>query len=131
MFQIKKSGIPGAGKGLFTTFAIKKEQRIMEYTGEKLSWIEVKKRYPDLSLMDYIFHAGPNNWIDSHRTPESLARYANDAKGLTRTIRIRNNSEYRVRKGIPYLFAVKNIPAGGEILVDYGDDYWIHHHSAL
>lgn len=128
MFQIKPSTLKGAGKGLFTTKPIKKGDIVVEYKGEILSWKQVKKRYPDLSQIDYIFHAGPNHWVDAALTPKEFARYANDAKGVSKVKTIRNNAEYQVIKRKPYIVATRNIPAGAEIFVDYGDSYWKNHY---
>ncbi|PZR24775.1 MAG: SET domain-containing protein-lysine N-methyltransferase, partial [Azospira oryzae] len=40
---VKKSTLPGAGKGLFTKVFIPKGTRIIEYKGEVLTWKEVEK----------------------------------------------------------------------------------------
>jgi len=53
-----------------------------------------------------------------------LARYANDARGIVRVKGISNNSEYMEEGLKVYITSVKDIPAGGEILVDYGQEYW-------
>ena len=53
-----------------------------------------------------------------------LARYANDARGLTRIKGVTNNADY-ITKGLKaYIETKRAIPAGGEIFVDYGPDYW-------
>ena len=39
--RVKKSGLPGAGKGLFTKTFIPKGTRIVEYKGEITTWKEV------------------------------------------------------------------------------------------
>jgi len=38
---VKKSQLPNSGKGLFTTTAIKKGTRIIEYLGEIIDWKEL------------------------------------------------------------------------------------------
>jgi SET domain-containing protein len=55
---------------------------------------------------------------------KSLGRYANDATGLSKTKGITNNTIYVVDKKKVYMEAVKDIPAGSEILVSYGKEYW-------
>ena len=37
---------------------------------------------------------------------------------------MRNNCEYHVFRRRCYIKAVRNIPAGSEILVSYGNEYW-------
>ena len=56
--------------------------------------------------------------------PEVKARYANDAKGLTKIKGVNNNCSYEVWKRSGWIKAEKNIKAGEEILVSYGAEYW-------
>jgi len=118
---IKKSGIPNAGKGLFTKKAIPKGTRIIEYTGKRTTWKEVKD---EDGKNGYIFYINRNNVIDALPTKKAYARYANDARGLVRIKGVLNNSDYIVDGLKAYIESKKDIPAGGEILVDYGKDYW-------
>jgi uncharacterized protein len=118
---IKKSGIPNAGKGLFTKKPISKGTRIIEYTGKRTTWKEVKD---EDGKNGYIFYINRNNVIDALPTKKAYARYANDARGLVRIKGVLNNSDY-IDDGLKaYIESKKDIPAGGEILVDYGKDYW-------
>ncbi|MBK8366223.1 MAG: SET domain-containing protein [Bacteroidetes bacterium] len=41
---VKTSQLPNSGKGLFTTTAIKKGTRVIEYLGEIIDWKEYEKR---------------------------------------------------------------------------------------
>jgi SET domain-containing protein len=118
---IKKSGIPNAGKGLFTKKAIPKGTRIIEYTGRRTTWKDVKD---EDGKNGYIFYINRNNVIDALPTKKAYARYANDARGLVRIKGLLNNSDYIVDGLKAYIESKKDIPAGGEILVDYGKDYW-------
>lgn len=124
MLFVKKSGIKGAGDGLFTTSRIRKGDIIVEYIGEKMSWAKCMKRYNnDITAARYLFHVTDANCVDAQFTMDALARYANDANGPGKT-RLKNNSEYAVIKTRPYIIASKNIGPGSEILVDYSGDYW-------
>jgi uncharacterized protein len=117
---VKDSTIPGAGLGLFTNIDIEKGARIVEYKGRITTWKEVKNDSTNM----YLYTINPKHVIDARRTMKALARYANDAKGITRIKGITNNCVY-VNDGLrAYIEAVKNIPAGAEILVDYGKPYW-------
>lgn len=118
---IKKSTIPNAGMGLFTKKAIAKGTRIIEYTGKRTKWKEVKDEH---GKNGYIFYINRNNVIDALRSKKSYARYANDARGLVRIKGLLNNSDYVVDGLKAFIEAKRDIPAGGEILVDYGKDYW-------
>lgn len=118
---VKKSTIPGAGKGLFTKKSIPKGTRIVEYKGKRTTWKEVKD---EDGRNGYIFYINRNNVINGLPDKKALARYANDARGLVRINGLLNNSEYVVDGSKAYIEAKKNIPAGGEVFVDYGKDYW-------
>jgi SET domain-containing protein len=118
---IKKSTIPNAGKGLFTKKAIPKGTRIIEYTGRRTTWKEVKD---EDGKNGYIFYINRNNVIDALPHKSAYARYANDARGLVRIKGLLNNSDYIVDGLKAYIESKTDIPAGGEIFVDYGKDYW-------
>ncbi|GAB4143132.1 MAG: hypothetical protein Fur0041_18240 [Bacteroidia bacterium] len=125
MLIVKKSRIKGAGKGLFTTSRIRKGDVIVEYQGEKMTWAKAMKRYKkDVHQARYLFFINKNNCVDAQFTLDALARYANDANGPGKSNGLKNNSEYKVIKGRPYIVATKNIGPGSEILVDYSGDYW-------
>lgn len=117
----KKSTIPNAGKGLFTKKMIPKGTRIVEYTGRRSTWKDVKD---EDGRNGYIFYINRNNVIDAQKNVKAFARYANDARGLVRIKGLLNNSDYVVDGLKAYIESTKDIPAGAEILVDYGKDYW-------
>ncbi len=122
--KVKKSLIPGAGKGLFTTKSIKKGEQIIEYLGEIIEWKEYKKRV-DKDEDGYLFFINRKCCIDAFNTPQHIARYANDAAGLTRIKGLTNNSEYVItNKTRCFLVAKRNIEAGEEIFVSYTKEYW-------
>jgi SET domain-containing protein len=125
MLFLKKSTIPAAGKGLFTKKAIKKGEDIIEYKGEIVTWAECLNRN-DNGHGGYVFFINKNYCIDAYFTPSALARYANDAKGHIRVAGITNNAVYETRGKKVFIVATKNIEEGGEVLVDYGKDYWEH-----
>lgn len=117
--RVKRSGLPGAGKGLFTTKFIPKNTRIVEYKGRISRW-----RDADHENNGNIYYVNRNHVIDARPYKKALARYANDAKGLKRIKGMANNSEYEEDGLKVYITSRKDIPAGSEILVDYGKGYW-------
>ena len=118
--EVKESTIPGAGKGLFTKTLIPKGTRIVEYKGRLTTWKEVEDDYKN----GYIYSINSKDVIDAKTFKKALGRYANDANGLGKKKGLSNNSEY-VADGLKiYIESVKDIPAGGEILVSYGKEYW-------
>jgi uncharacterized protein len=119
---VKKSNLPGAGKGLFTKVLIPKGTRIIEYKGEKLTWKEVEKMSEDRN--GYVFFFNNQHVIDAWNYKDALARYANDAKGIARVEGLKNNSEYVTVKKKCFIEATRDIPKGSEIFVGYGGEYW-------
>ena len=118
---VKRSTIPGAGKGLFTKKLIPKGSRIVEYTGKITTWKNVNHND---GLNPYIYYMTRNHVIDALKYKKSLARYVNDAKGSAKIKGVSNNCMY-VRDGDKvYVESEKDIPANTEILVPYGKEYW-------
>jgi len=118
---IKDSGIPGAGKGLFTKIFIPKGTRIVEYKGKATTWKEVSH---DEGRNGYIYYIKRSHVIDASKHKSALSRYANDARGLVKIKGLRNNSEYVDDGRRVFIQAKRDIPAGSEILVAYGNEYW-------
>jgi len=127
---IKRSSLPGAGKGLFTKTFIPKGTPIVEYKGKITTWKEVEHNNGENG---YIYYVKRSHVIDASNNTEELARYANDARGITRIKGVTNNAEY-VEEGVRvFIQAKKDIPAGSEIFVPYGKEYWdvIRHNIRL
>ncbi|MGE0566743.1 MAG: SET domain-containing protein [Bacteroidia bacterium] len=120
---VKKSQLPNAGKGLYTTKAIKKGSKIIEYKGEIIKWKEYKKRVEE-NKDGYLFFISKERCIDAFSTPQFKARYANDAEGLSKIKGLKNNSEYDIFGDKCYIVATRDIKAGEEIFVNYTKEYW-------
>jgi SET domain-containing protein len=118
---IKRSLLKNAGKGLFTKKNIRKGERIVEYKGRIRTWKEIKA---EDEFNGYVFYINRDHVIDAKKTRRARARYANDAKGLSKVTGIRNNCKYEQDGLKVYITAIKDIPAGSEILVGYGKEYW-------
>lgn len=120
---VKKSRLPNAGKGLFTTKGIKKGEKIIEYKGEIIEWKEYSKRVKE-NKDGYLFFVSRKKCIDAYSTPQYKARYANDARGLSRTKGLNNNAIYDVFGDKCFIVAARDIKAGEEIFVNYSKEYW-------
>lgn len=116
---VKTSTLPNAGQGLFTRKTIPQGTLIVEYKGRITTWKEVVN-----DENGYIYFVNNKYVIDARPFKKALAKFANDAKGLERVKGISNNSEYVEEDGKVYIKSKKDIPAGAEILVGYGNDYW-------
>lgn len=118
---VKRSTLKGAGKGLFTTRAIPRGRKIVEYKGKVTTWKAAK----DVEGFNaYIYYVNRYHVIDAAAATEALARYANDARGLVRTAGLRNNCIYRIEGLRVFIYSMSDIPAGSELLVGYGKEYW-------
>ena len=127
---VKRSTIPGSGKGLFTKKLIPKGSCIIEYKGKITTWKEVKHND---GANGYIYYVTRNHVIDSHTYKKAIARYANDARGLKKIKGISNNAIYVQEKLRVFIEAAKDIPANSEILVAYGKEYWeaVRHNKGI
>jgi uncharacterized protein len=118
---VEISTLPGSGRGLFTKTFIPKGTRIIEYRGKITTWKDADHQD---GANSYIYFVTKNHVIDSHPHEHELARFVNDARGLTRVKGITNNCQY-VEEGLRiFIEAKKNIQAGTELFVDYGKEYW-------
>lgn len=120
---IKKSKLPGAGKGLFTTKAIRKEAKVIEYRGEIIGYKEYRRRARK-EQDHYLFYLRKELCIDSLYTPQYKARYANDAAGITRLKGVKNNSDFIIFDDKCFIVSSREIKAGEEIFVNYTKPYW-------
>jgi hypothetical protein len=118
---VKRSTLKGAGKGLFTTRDIPRGTKIVQYKGKVTNWKEVDSKE---GLNGYIYYVNRHHVIDAQPATEAVARYANDAKGLVRTEGVSNNCTYIIEGLKVYIKSMRHIPAGSELLVGYGKEYW-------
>ena len=108
-FAIKKS-LPGVGKGLFAVESIKKGERVLEYTGEKIPTKEANE-----SDSRYLFEVD-KNWTVDGPVPANLAGYVNHS--------CEPNTEATIEDGRIFYYATRNIRSGEELTVDYGEEYF-------
>jgi hypothetical protein len=118
---IKRSGLPNAGKGLFTSKMIPRGTRIVEYKGVIKTWKEITE---NPKFNGYVFYVNRNHVIDAKNYKKGMAQLANDAKGLSRAEGVLNNCKYEEDNDRVYIVSTKNIPAGAELFVGYGKEYW-------
>ena len=118
---VKKSRLSGAGLGLFTQTKILKGSRIVEYKGRLQRWSEVKH---EDGYNGYILRVNQRLAINAKPYKKALGRFANDANGLSRGAHMKNNAEYIIQGHKCFIDAITDIPAGKEILVSYGREYW-------
>lgn len=118
---VKRSTLRNSGKGLFTKLPIRKNSKIAEYKGKITTWEAADH---DDGKNAYIFYVNKDHVVDAKNSKDSLAHFANDAKGWSKSKEVVNNSAYAVKNKNVYIKALTDIPAGAEILVGYGKEYW-------
>ena len=122
---VKKSGIQGAGTGLFTGELIKKGTSIIEYTGHIITWKKVLETEKLTGVSNhYIYYVNRNHVIDASEYPDLLARYINDARGLSKTRGVVNNCKFTEKGKHVFIEALKDILPEKELLISYGKEYW-------
>jgi SET domain-containing protein len=122
---LKKSRIRGAGLGLFTLIPRNKGEFVAEYTGKFVSRKEfTNSQYISQYGVDYT----KDLVLDAKNTQTAVGRYSNDCRSVNvlkrecRGTNARFVKDYKNKK--INIKAVKRIPAGGEIFLDYGEHYW-------
>jgi uncharacterized protein len=120
---VKKSMLPNAGKGLFTKVAISKGTRIAEYKGKLERWVDVRHEEEDGTNM-YLLQVSARKAINAKNYLTTLARYANDARGTSKVVGLRNNCELVSEGDRCYIESLRSIKKFEEILVGYGKEYW-------
>ena len=119
--EVKRSNLPGAGKGLFARYFIPKKTVIAEYKGRITTWAAVKQ---DNASNGYLYYINRHHVIDARHYKKSKARYANDARGLQRIKGFLNNAVYIEKNGRVFIESTRDIAPNEEILVNYGKEYW-------
>ena len=106
---------------MFTRTLIRKGARIVEYKGKVTTWKDVNHRN---GTNGYIYFISHKHVLDAYTYRKALGRYANDARGIERKKGLKNNASYETIGLKVYIDATKDIPAGTEIFVGYGKEYW-------
>lgn len=115
--RVKKSTIPNAGFGLFATKDMKKDHKIGEYNGIKMTKKEVDTKYKGTA--EYVI-CDKNRCIDGSHPNSSFVRYMNRApkKPNAKFKNMNNNHQISVK-------TTKHVPRGSELFVKYGRAFQI------
>ena len=119
--HVKTSTLAGCGKGLFTKVFISKGTIMAEYKGKISTWKDVDH---DDGRNPYIYYVSRLHVIDAKGNKESIAHFANDAKGYKKEKGVTNNARYIVKRKRVFIEAVRDIQAKEEIFISYGKEYW-------
>jgi len=123
MLIIKKSKIKNAGKGVFAKYFLPKGTYIGYYKGD---YITPEQKY-SLKNHQYVWQIKLGNeiyYIDGYKYKHNNPlRYVNGVKTLKQK-RNTNVYAYQYDKKIHYK-TLRDIEKGEELLIDYGDNYFI------
>lgn len=110
--QVRRSGVHG--KGVYATRPLAAGERLIEYTGERISWPEALDRHPhDPSQPDHTFYfALDTGEVIDGAYGGNTARWINHGCDP--------NCEADEVDGRVYIHALRDIAAGEEINYDYG-----------
>jgi hypothetical protein len=117
--RIKKSAIPGAGRGLFTTRPFATNEEITRYIGDLAATPNSIEMTKD---SEYLVQVTQNRLIDGARTNSMPSRFINAPAASRR----HTNATWKIRRGANEIriTATEPIPANTEILIGYGHAYW-------
>lgn len=110
--EVRDSGVHG--RGVYAAAPIAAGARIIEYTGERITWEEAVDRHPHDPAQPnhtFYFHLDGGLVID--------ALYGgNDARWINHACE--PNCEAREKKGRVFIHALRDIAQGEELFYDYG-----------
>ena len=110
--QVRRSGVHG--KGVFALRGIAEGERILEYTGEIISWPEALRRHPhdpDDPNHTFYFHIDDKHVIDAN-VGGNASRWINHACDP--------NCEADEVDGRIFIKALRDLSPGEELFYDYG-----------
>ena len=120
---VMPSTLRGAGRGLFATKEIREDGIICEYDGERWSAEEAEQRRASEDT-DYVFAAKKRGsevvYVDAKEATSCWGRFANDPLDDTLV-----NAKIVMRGKRLFVVATTEILPGEEVLVSYGNDYWM------
>lgn len=119
---VKESQIQSAGKGLFTSIFIYKNEIISFFKGEILSDEEADIRAAK-GKDSYFINMLDGTIMDSMNV-KCFAKYANDAEGFVKTDFKTNATLTLDDNNNVCLVAIRDLRIGEEIFCSYGNRYW-------
>lgn len=118
-FEIKKSTIQGAGKGLFARVELNPGDRVGDFVGLHMNEAELESsEYSDSDYLVWICH---DYYIVCDEPHGNHTRFVNhdDSPNCEMII----SSRWKTAR----LEVIERIEPGEELFIDYGPDYWGDH----
>ena len=115
-FEVRRSTIEGAGKGLFTNVAIRTDDTIGYYTGEVIDEDEFNRS--DRPFSAYALWVSRSHIIIGEGPKANHTRFINHSDEPNAFLVV--STRWKTAR----FEALRDIQAGEEIFFDYGEDYW-------
>ena len=115
-FEVRRSTIPRAGKGLFTRVPIAEGDTIGYYTGRVIGEDEFND--PDRPFSAYVLWVCRTHIIIGEGPEANYTRYINHSDDPNAFLVV--STRWKSAR----FEALRDIEPGEEIFFDYGDDYW-------
>jgi hypothetical protein len=112
-FELRPSAIQG--QGAFATRRIRKGARIIEYIGERITQEEADRRYDDEAMERH--HTFLFNLDDKGKNVLDAGTVHNESRYINHSCD--PNCEALIDKGHIYIYALRNIEPGEELVYDY------------
>jgi hypothetical protein len=119
------------GLGVFTTRDVAKGVPMTTYAGQLVDVADIRNLRMTTDDYDdrYNFHIDDTVYIVGHRDVETLsgkglAQFVNDAIDPVLSGHM-NNAFFKVRRNEVFIYALRDIKAGEEVLADYHISYWL------
>ena len=111
-FEVRKSAIHG--RGVFATRAIRKGKKLIEYTGERITWEEAERRYPvdPIPYHTFLFEIGDGSECLDAVKERTAAKWLNHS--CKPNCEAEEDEDERV-----FIRARRNIEPGEELVYDY------------
>jgi uncharacterized protein len=116
-FEVRPSGLPQAGLGLFSSVALRRGDTIGRYTGEVLTDTDTEQE-PYLSSL-YLVWVCRDHWIYGEGPLANHTRFINHCHTRPNA-RLVVSTRWKSAR----IEAIRAIRPGEEILYDYGPSYW-------
>ena len=122
---VNESQIPGAGKGLFTSIPIYKDEIISIFKGKILTDDEARNSAENGEDL-YFINMLDGTIMDSMHV-KCFAKYSNDAEGSVKTHFKKNSTITLNDQDQVCLIAIRDLKSGEEVFCSYGKKYWKKH----
>ena len=122
---VTTSQLSHSGNGLFTAIDLYKDEIISIFKGEILTDLEAELRTKN-NTNHYFMNLLDGRILDCRNT-NGFAKYANDAKGFSKSAYTNNAKITLDENENVCLMAIRKIKSEEEIFCDYGKRYWKTH----